>query len=55
MTINEAVRAAMDEWKQDGTTSVAAMRELIEQLVADAIDEWAEDNGLTEEDDEDWS
>ena len=39
-TINEAVRAAMTEWLNGGTNNVDRMRELIDTLVEDAIDEW---------------
>lgn len=43
-TIKEAVRAAMDDWKAGGTNNVDRMRELIDTLVEEAIDEWHEAN-----------
>ena len=43
-TINEAIRAAMDDWKQGGTTNIDRMREYIDVLVEDAIAEWQEAN-----------
>lgn len=39
-TINEAVKAAMDDWKRNGTLNVDVMRESIDQLVDEAMFEW---------------
>ena len=54
MTINEAVRAAMDDWKRNGTKNVDRMRELIDTLVEEAIEEWQTDNvdATTDEEEE---
>lgn len=40
LTIQAAVRRAMDEWKRGGTNNVDRMRELIDWLVEEAIGEW---------------
>lgn len=41
MTIKEAVKAAMDDWASQGTTSVEAMLEQVQWLVEEATLEWA--------------
>lgn len=44
MTVNEAVRAAMDGWKAGGELNVDRMREKLQELLDDAVAEWQEDN-----------
>lgn len=43
-TIKEAVLAAMDDWKRDGQLNVDRMRDQIEWLVDEAINEWRDNN-----------
>jgi len=42
--INEAIQAAMDNWKAQGQFNIDRMRETIDNIVEDAICEWQTDN-----------